>query len=221
MVTHRVSILSLLLTIGFTGTLAGSVPADQFGVSPIFHPLVQAEDKHFLKVAWNRAKNEQKHRKNVEGLITQVMSGFRTGLKSQEMDQIPQLIVQSSQKYGYDPLFLTAVIVAESSFYNWAKSDHGALGLMQIRPGTGIFLASETNLAWKGKPTLFDPETNIALGTYYLDKLLRRFGDLSLALEAYNLGPSELARHLRDGRHPQTYSQRVFRVYSQIRSQAI
>ena len=94
-----------------------------------------------------------------------------------------------SQKYGYDPLFLTALIITESSFYNWAKSNRGAHGLMQLKLATAVEVASETHLKWKGTPTLYDPQKNIALGAYYLNKMVTRFGDLTLALEAYNQGP--------------------------------
>ena len=68
---------------------------------------------------------------------------------------------------------------------------------------------------------VFNPEINIALGAYYLNKLVIRFGELDLALEAYNHGPSRLKRYLGNGYRPRLYSQKVFRHYSSLRSPSI
>ena len=92
---------------------------------------------------------------------------------------------------------------------------------MQLKPATAIALASETSLKWKGTRTLFDPEKNIALGTYYLNKMEARFGDLKLALEAYNHGPSRLRKYLRKGYQPKRYSRKVLKNYRKIRFQPI
>jgi len=157
----------------------------------------------------------------VKSKIRKVISKYRTGLEIKSLKQIPHRIYQESEKYGYDPLFLTALIVTESSFNNWAKSSKGALGLMQIKPRTGHALASEMGTAWAGQSTLFDPATNIALGAFYLSKLKKRFKDMNIALEAYNHGPSRIAHYLRKGKLPEDYSKKVFRIYDLIQSQSI
>ncbi len=64
---------------------------------------------------------------------------------------------------------------------------------------SAVALAKETRREWKGKPTLFDPGVNIALGAYYLDKLIKRFGDFlknrCQGCEAYlYLGKRELVK---------------------------
>jgi soluble lytic murein transglycosylase-like protein len=153
----------------------------------------------------------------VQEKIISVITHYKTGLKEEQKDQISQHILKQSKKYGYDPLFLTALIITESSFNHRAKSSVGALGLMQIRPRTGKALASEANMRWRGKRTLYHPEKNIALGSYYLHKLVKRFGKMHTALEAYNHGPTRIARYLRKGKHPQKYSGKVFAVYNKIR----
>ncbi|MEE8206720.1 MAG: lytic transglycosylase domain-containing protein [Nitrospinaceae bacterium] len=157
----------------------------------------------------------------VKSKIWKVISKHRTGLEVKSLKQIPNRIYQESKKYGYDPLFLTALIVTESSFNNWAKSHKGALGLMQIKLATGQAMASEMGAAWAGQSTLFDPATNIALGAFYLNKLKQRFKDMKIALEAYNHGPSRISRYLRKGKLPEDYSRKVFRIYDLIRSQSI
>ena len=151
----------------------------------------------------------------------QQISHYKTGLKTNYIDNLPELIVHESKKYGYDPLLLTAVIITESSFNNWARSNRGAHGLMQIRPATGRELAAEVRVQWQGTPSLYDPETNITLGAYYLNKLFLRFGDLGLALEAYNHGPSRLKGYLKKGHRPKRYSRQVFKKYSSLLSSQI
>ncbi len=153
--------------------------------------------------------------------VAKILSNYKTGLRPGFKDQLPELIIKESNKYGYDPFLLTALIITESSVNNWARSRRGAMGLMQIRPHTAVAMAKETQQQWKGKPTLFDPGVNIALGAYYLNKLINRFGDLRLALEAYNHGPTKLSSYLRKGKKPTEYSKRVIDQYEMIRPQPI
>ena len=153
--------------------------------------------------------------------IAQQIAQYKTGLKTSYIDDLPELIIHESKKYGYDPLLLTSVIIIESSFNNWARSNRDAHGLMQIRPATGKELAAEVRVQWQGTPSLYDPETNITLGAYYLNKLFLRFGDLRLALEAYNHGPSRLKGYLKKGHRPKRYSQQVFKKYNSLLSSQI
>ena len=169
-----------------------------------------------------RVQNELAYNNRIREKIRLVISDYNTGLDETSSVQIPEWILVESRKYGYDPLFLTALIITESSFYNWAKSNQGAHGLMQLKPATAVALASETRLKWKGTSTLYDPKKNIALGAYYLNKMVTRFGDLTLALEAYNQGPSRLSRFLRKGYLPKNrYSRKVLKNYRKIRFQPI
>jgi len=54
-----------------------------------------------------------------------------------------------------------------------------------------------------------------------LNKLVKRFGDLGLALEAYNHGPSQLSHYLHRGVRPKRYSGKVFFNYQKIKAQPI
>ena len=164
---------------------------------------------------------EQVFERSLKDRVAQQILLYKTGLKTSYIDNLSGLIVHESKKYGYDPLLLTAVIITESSFNNWARSNRGALGLMQIRPATGKELAAEVSVQWQGKPSLSNPETNIALGAYYLNKLYLHFGDLGLALEAYNHGPSRLKGYLKKGYRPTRYSQKVFKHYGRLLSPPI
>ncbi len=153
--------------------------------------------------------------------IINVITDYKTGMTDSNKESISQHILSQSRKYGYDPLFLTAVIITESSFNHRAKSKAGALGLMQIRLKTGKAMASESNIRWRGTRTLYRPEKNITLGTYYLSKLLNRFGNMKTALEAYNHGPTRTARHLRKGKRTHKYSGKVFAIYNKIKLEKI
>ena len=153
----------------------------------------------------------------IHAKIKSVITDYKTGMTDFKKDQISQYILKQSRRYGYDPLFLTALIITESSFNHRAKSKAGALGLMQIRPRTGKAMATESNIRWRGTRTLYRPEKNIALGTYYLNKMLNRFGNIKTALEAYNHGPTRTARHLRRGKRTHKYSGKVFAIYNKIK----
>lgn len=101
---------------------------------------------------------------------------------SHENTNYHTLVHEKATKYNIDPLLVKAVIKAESNWNEWAVSRKGAIGLMQLMPAT----ARELDII-----NPFNPEENIEGGVKYLRYLLERFnGDLTLALAAYNAGPS-------------------------------
>lgn len=96
------------------------------------------------------------------------------------------MIKKYSEQWGVRPNLVCAVIYTESHFSPRATSGVGAQGLMQIMPATGRSIAGEL-----GEPfgNLYDPETNIRYGTWYLKGLLEKFnGNSELAAAAYNAG---------------------------------
>jgi soluble lytic murein transglycosylase-like protein len=217
----ELSIIPILLVLAFTGFFTGKTSQYVSGLSPFFSAVGQIEEGVFHRAKENRFQNEQAYENQIREKIRLVIADYSTGLDESSSLRIPEWILMESKKYGYDPLFLTALIITESSFNNWAKSNRNAHGLMQLKPATAIALASETQLQWKGTPTLYNPRKNIALGAYYLNKLVSRFGDLTLALEAYNHGPTRLSQFLRKGYLPQRYSKKVLKNYRIIRFQPI
>jgi soluble lytic murein transglycosylase-like protein len=214
-------LIQLVLVLAFTGFFTGKTPQYVSGLSPFFSAVIQVEEGVFNKAKETRFQNELAYDNRIRKKIRLIISDYNTGLDKTSSVLMPDWILAESRKYGYDPLFLTALIITESSFNNWAKSNRNAHGLMQLKPTTAVALASETDLKWKGTPTLYDPKKNIALGAYYLNKMVVRFGDLTLALEAYNQGPSRLSRFLRRGYLPSRYSRKVLKNYRKIRFQPI
>ncbi|HVI24898.1 MAG TPA: transglycosylase SLT domain-containing protein [Xanthomonadaceae bacterium] len=94
-----------------------------------------------------------------------------------------------------DPAWVAAEIRAESVFNPNARSAANAMGLMQVLPTTGMAVARRLGLAWGGAQSLYDPDTNIVLGTAYLRQLLDKYGGQPyFAIAGYNAGPTPLAR---------------------------
>ncbi len=94
-----------------------------------------------------------------------------------------------------DPAWVAAEIRAESIFYPRARSAANAMGLMQILPGTGAGVAGRIGMPWGGADSLYDPDTNIALGTAYLRQLMDKYGGQPYhVIAGYNAGPAPLAR---------------------------
>jgi tetratricopeptide (TPR) repeat protein len=98
-------------------------------------------------------------------------------------------VLEAYRHYGLPPQVTLSVIRTESAFEAEAISASNARGLMQILPSTSMRLGALLGTGEPKEEDLFQPEINIALGTYYLYLLKEAFGELSLALASYNGGP--------------------------------
>jgi LysM repeat protein len=110
-----------------------------------------------------------------------------------QFDQYDWIIVQEAQSHGLDPFVVKGQILLESWFNPNAYSQWGDMGLMQIKFNTAEGLGYSGS--WSG---LFDPETNIHYGTMLLQQLVQQFGDLSLGLQAYNIGSYAVSQGVRN-----------------------
>ncbi|MGI8561040.1 MAG: transglycosylase SLT domain-containing protein, partial [Luteimonas sp.] len=104
------------------------------------------------------------------------------------------LIRREAAKHGLDPAWIAAEIRAESVFNPSARSGANAMGLMQVLPETGAGVARRLGRPWSGAASLYDPETNIVLGTAYLREMKEKYGRPYIAIAAYNAGPTPTAR---------------------------
>lgn len=149
----------------------------------------------------------------VEHIVGRLASR-RASLSARELRALAETIVREARAQGLEPHLVAAVIEVESAGHHRAVSHVGALGLMQILPETGRELAAKHGVPWSGPDTLFDPQINVKLGVAYLRELTNRYGDVSIALAAYNWGPGVIDRRLRDGDGlPSEYIDSVMRAF--------
>ena len=106
-----------------------------------------------------------------------------------------------AEEYGVPTDLVYAVIKTESGFDSSAVSSKGAIGLMQMMPATFEWLTDDILREHLGIGMLYDPETNIKYGTYYLSRLYNRFGDWDTALAAYNGGEGNISEWLKDKKY--------------------
>jgi len=121
-------------------------------------------------------------------------------------------IQRASGRYNLDPDLIRAVIKAESDFKVSARSNKGAMGLMQLMPDT----ARLHNIS-----DAYNPSENVEGGARHLRMLLDRYqGDLELSLAAYNAGSAAVEKHRGIPPFPETkeYVRRVLRFYDSYRT---
>lgn len=106
-------------------------------------------------------------------------------------------IVAAGEQTGIDPGFLAAMVYVESRFNPDAVSASGAVGLMQLMPGTAREVAARHHVRFSDT-SLREPATNVLLGALYFKDLHRHFRDTDLAMAAYNAGPRSVREWLAD-----------------------
>src|SRR5207247_10280405 len=121
-----------------------------------------------------------------------------------------QIVRGHARNYSLDPALLAAVIYQESKFKADARSDSGAIGLMQLLPDTAKGIALHTGGTAFRVDDLYDPEINIRYGAWYLSHLLEKYRDERTALAAYNAGQDNVDRWRREGRGIQFSETRAY-----------
>jgi hypothetical protein len=121
------------------------------------------------------------------------------------------MFVEVGRRYSLSSRFLASIAETESGFEPWARSNKGAIGLMQVMPATAERFGVDPG-------QLYDPLICLDVGAQYLSHLRQRYkGDIALMLAAYNAGESTVERF--GGVPPyletQTYIRRVHRSYQE------
>ena len=120
-----------------------------------------------------------------------------------------QLVEEAAAKWHLPPGFLHAVVKAESGYHQDAVSRKGAIGLMQLMPGTANLLGADPK----------DPRQNVDAGARYLTELLVKYMDdpyqVRKAVAAYNAGPAAVDRYKGVPPYPETiaYVERVIKQW--------
>ena len=150
--------------------------------------------------------------------IFKVIDDFQIGFSEDEVRQLTDVIQQESYKYRYDPMFVIAVILTESSFKKGQRSSYGARGLMQVVPFVGEDVATRAGVEWEGSQSLFEPEKNIKLGTLHMFEQILKFKDIEKAIMAYNVGETRLRGLIRRQKElPSGYLNKVMNNYRMLK----
>lgn len=123
---------------------------------------------------------------------------------------IDEIVAEIAEKFDIDAGLVKAIIKAESNCNPSAVSPKGAQGLMQLMPST----AKDLNVS---RP--FDPRENIIGGVKYIKGLMASYGDLRLALAAYNAGPGTVQKYagIPPYRETMNYVKKVIRYYKEFK----
>ena len=150
--------------------------------------------------------------------IFKAIDDFQIGFEKEEVNKLTDVIYTESKKYKYDPMFILAIILTESSFKKGQTSSLGASGLMQVMPFIGADVSPRAGVNWEGTSTLFEPEANIKLGMHHLFEQVLKFNDIKKAIMAYNLGETRLRSIIRKNKPlPAKYLNKVLENYKMLK----
>lgn len=136
-------------------------------------------------------------------------------VKALQLEYIQSYIEEAAAKERLEPALLRAIIKVESNFNHKAVSRVGAKGLMQLMPttaeGIGFLKALDHT----------NPRQNIFAGAHYIRSMINKFqGNLTLAIAAYNAGPTAVAKHkgIPPFRETQNYVLKVLEEFEREKS---
>jgi len=125
-----------------------------------------------------------------------------------KVEGIAKAILEESNRYDIDPVFVASIIRTESAFNPLARGTSGEIGLMQLMPKTGEYIAKRIGFKnYKGAKTLKDPVKNIKIGVAYK------------YVPAYNMGPGNVIKSIARQERPKIYSSRVIKFYESFYKQ--
>jgi soluble lytic murein transglycosylase len=148
------------------------------------------------------------------------LSRCQVPLSENERWRLAGAIDQESHQHGYDPMFVMAMIQVESACSPTAESERGGIGLVQLKPSTARAVAKDAGLPWQGAETLKRPVFNVKLGLLYLAQLEEQFGDLYLAMVAFNKGPARVGNMSPQRARGARYVKKVVARYEDLTDEA-
>ncbi len=162
--------------------------------------------------------SEEKKREYYLDRIVNIVSN-NGELDSETVYEIAKNIYEISLKYKFNPFLICALIKVESDFRTDSISDSYAYGLCQVSRLIAKELAKNLGIEWDGaEKTLLSPEKNIQIGIHYLSMLYNDFGEMKLALTAYNYGPFKVQEFISQNNGvPNGYADRILDYYARYR----
>ncbi|HEX9803436.1 MAG TPA: transglycosylase SLT domain-containing protein [Gammaproteobacteria bacterium] len=174
--------------------------------------LVRASELYHLTLTedarreWDYAVSQMSHEERLaagkladkwqwydRALLTLARANFFDDLAIRFPLAYSETVAREADSRSLDPAWVYAVARQESAMNSEALSPVGAMGLMQLMPGTGRAIARKLDIGLKHLNELLQPETNIRFGSYYLRQVLEQFDDNPvLATAAYNAGPERI-----------------------------
>lgn len=172
-------------------------------------PSRGSDPTNFLSARYSSGTSLSSRAMSIYDPYRNAIAKFNPRLSPNELDTITTSILAYSERYGVDPRLVVALIIAESNFKPTAVSRCGAMGLGQLMPGTARGL---------GVNNAFDPEQNIAGAVRLIKGHLDKFGDLKLALSAYNAGAGAVKRHggVPPYKETRNYIAKIERIYKAL-----
>ncbi|HPG39757.1 MAG TPA: transglycosylase SLT domain-containing protein [bacterium] len=160
--------------------------------------------------------------------VADIISRYNRTIPQEQKTAIATEIYLMSQKYPNLNIDFIAATITHESASTWDPtviSRVGAIGLMQIMPTTGAFLAAEEGIEWTTDNILYDPIVNIRLGCRYLSEMVNMY-EKDGGLAAYNGGPKIAELWLASDRNnsilwaeTRDYVPAVLKLYNEFRTQ--
>lgn len=160
--------------------------------------------------------------------VISIIDQYNTRMSRPEKYEIAEELFNMTEKYPNLNIDLLCATITHESAGTWDPeivSPAGAMGLMQIMPATGMFVAAHEGIAWQSaEEVLFDPIKNIRIGSRYLSSLISLY-DVDGGLAAYNGGEARAALWLGQGKRngilakeTQRYVPAIQRLYEEFKS---
>jgi soluble lytic murein transglycosylase-like protein len=153
-----------------------------------------------------------------EGDIDALLQRVARRLDPELRAKLAEAVFSESERAGYDPLLVLALVSVESNFRPHVSSDRGAYGLMQLKPSTFAWIAGREPDIGDGAAVSEDPVIDVRLAVRYFRWLENRFHRREEALMAYNAGPARMRHYQRAGipASLREYPRRVLREYQRL-----
>lgn len=142
----------------------------------------------------------------------------KTKINEDLAERIVTALERESSQNGLDPNRVLALIIVESAGNPEAVSPVGAIGLMQVMPSTGRYIARKRGFKWSGVEGLRVIESNISYGAWYYSHLIEEFdGDRHAAIAAYNWGPETIRIRIEEEENlPKVYPSKVYAAEKEL-----